>query len=310
MNLNTITEIRPFAGADASPPEWREGDSWLAGGTWLFSEPQPHLRRLYDLQGIGWEPLTVSDAGLRIAATCTIADLAALAAPPTWTATPLILQCCRSFLASFKIWNVATVGGNICMSLPAGPMTSLAVALEGSYTLRALDGTERHLPAVEFVTGNHENVMRPGELLTAIDLPLAALRKRTSYRRMSLTHLGRSAVLLVGTLDPDDGRFLLTVTAATVRPIQIAFTSPPDAAELRRALAAAIPDPLYFDDVHGSPEYRKHLTRHFAESIRAELGGGDPAPDGGDISAAHPVSIHLPHAPRPAPPLSAPGGAS
>ena len=39
-----------------------------------------------------------------------------------------------SFLASLKIWNAATVGGNICMSLPAGPMISLTAALEATYT--------------------------------------------------------------------------------------------------------------------------------------------------------------------------------
>lgn len=272
MNLTTIREVRRLAGGEVGVPDWREGDSWLAGGTWLFSEPQPHLRRLLDLQGLGWEPLTVGAAGLRIAATCTIAELARFAAPPGWSAAPLILDCCRSFLASFKIWNVATVGGNICMSLPAGPMTSLAVTLEGVYTLRALDGSERTVPAVEFVTGNHANVLAPGELLRAIDLPAAALSKRASFRRMSLTHLGRSAVLLIGTRDPKDGRFLLTVTAATARPVQLAFPDIPDPGELDRALRRAIPDSLYFDDVHGSPDYRQHLTHQFAEAIRAELG--------------------------------------
>ncbi len=54
MNLNTITEVRRVTGNGDEDFDWREGDSWLAGGTWLFSEPQPHLRRLLDLQGFGW----------------------------------------------------------------------------------------------------------------------------------------------------------------------------------------------------------------------------------------------------------------
>ena len=61
MNLNTITEVRRFAGAEPRDVEWRDGDSWLAGGTWLFSEPQPHLRRLLDLTAVGWEPLVVGE---------------------------------------------------------------------------------------------------------------------------------------------------------------------------------------------------------------------------------------------------------
>ena len=66
MDLNTIGEIaRPKPGDGTI--DWRDGDAWLAGGTWLFSEPQPQLRRLIDLHGLGWEPLTVSDRGLEIA---------------------------------------------------------------------------------------------------------------------------------------------------------------------------------------------------------------------------------------------------
>jgi hypothetical protein len=57
VNLNTITEVRRVPGNGDEDFDWREGDSWLAGGTWLFSEPQPHLRRLLDLQGFYWVPL-------------------------------------------------------------------------------------------------------------------------------------------------------------------------------------------------------------------------------------------------------------
>ena len=135
MDLNTIQEIARPNGADGLIA-WREGDAWLAGGTWLFSEQQPSLRRLIDLQSLGWEALTVSERGLQIAATCQIAQLFAFAAPSDWTARPLIDECCKSFLSSFKIWNTATVGGNICMSLPAGPMISLAAALEGVCLIR------------------------------------------------------------------------------------------------------------------------------------------------------------------------------
>ena len=271
MNLNTITEIRRVA--ENGDLDWREGDSWLAGGTWLFSEPQPHLRRLLDLQGFDWEPLVVDEQGLQISPTCTIAQLEALEAPPEWAAAPLIHQCCHAFLASFKVWNTATVGGNICMSLPAGPMISLTVALEGVYTIRLRDGGERRVAADEFVTGKHLNILQPGDLLRSIEVPVAALRKQTCFRRMSLTHLGRSTALLIGTLSPQDGTFMLTVSAATVRPIRLSFDEVPDARSLRERLRETIADSEYHDDVHGAPDYRKHLTFHFGEEIRRELSG-------------------------------------
>jgi CO/xanthine dehydrogenase FAD-binding subunit len=273
VNLNTITEVRRVSRDGDEDFDWREGDGWLAGGTWLFSEPQPHLRRLVDLQGLDREPLVAGEQGLQISPTCTIAQLDALEAPADWVAAPLIHQCCHAFLASFKVWNTATVGGNICMSLPAGPMISLTVALEGVYTIRLRDGGERRVAADEFVTGNNQNVLQAGDLLRSIELPVSALQKRTCFRRMSLTHLGRSTALLIGTLSPQDGTFALTISASTVRPVRLGFDEVPDARSLRERLREAIADDMYHDDVHGAPDYRKHLTFHFGEEIRRELSG-------------------------------------
>jgi CO/xanthine dehydrogenase FAD-binding subunit len=233
------------------------------------------VRRLIDLEGLGWESLQVHEPGLAIAATCTISQLDALAAPPEWSAAPLIRECCRSLLASFKIWNTATVGGNICMSLPAGAMISLTAALEGVCTIWQRDGSERRVRVLDFVTGVHQNILGPGDLLRCIDLPASALHKRTSFRRMSLTHLGRSAALLIGTLCPAEGKMALTVTAATVRPVRIEFPRVPTADQLQSGLRDAIPDDWYLDDVHGTPAYRKHMTFHFAEEIRSELSAGE-----------------------------------
>ena len=102
MDLNTITDVvRPRSRTEL--PAWTAGDAWLAGGTWLFSEPQVHLMRLIDLTDLKWPALTLGEAGLSCAATCTVAQLDALACPADWLAAPLINQCCRAFLASFKI---------------------------------------------------------------------------------------------------------------------------------------------------------------------------------------------------------------
>jgi CO/xanthine dehydrogenase FAD-binding subunit len=270
MDLNTITEIARPNQRDALPA-WREGDAWLGGGTWLFSEPQPKLNRLIDLSMLGWEPLRVGPNGLEIAATCKVAQLDAVSAPVEWIAAPLINQCCRAFLASFKIWNMATVGGNICMSLPAGPMISLTAALDGVCTIWPVGGGERLVPVADFVLGPLRNVLAPGELLRRIDIPASALIRRTAFRQISLARLGRSAALLIGTLDPPTGEFVLTVTASTPRPIRFSFNALPAAEALRARIDKEIPADGYFDDIHGLPAWRRHMTLHFAQEIREEL---------------------------------------
>ncbi|MEK0097762.1 FAD binding domain-containing protein [Streptomyces sp. A475] len=273
MDLNTITEVvrRPL---DRPGADWREGDAWLAGGTWLFSVEQPDLRRLVDLTALGWDPLVPSHAGLEIGATCTIRELYSFAYPKDWIAGALFSKSCEAFLSSFKVWNSATVGGNICLSLPAGPMITLTVALEARYELWAPDGSPRTVDALDFVTGDHENVLGPGEILRRIDIPVHALRKRAVHRRFTLTRLGRSTVFLVGTQTPGTSDLLLTVTAGTTRPVRMAFSAMPDASTLRQSIDA-VPAGLWFADANGTPDHRRHLTKHFAEEIRRELSAGD-----------------------------------
>ena len=273
MDLNRVTEFYRPTSLEAVP-KWQEGFTWLAGGTWLFSEPQPSVRALIDLDTLSWTPLNVLPEGLEIASTCKIVELEAFRAPSEWKAAWLIPHCCRALLASFKIWNTASVGGNICLSLPAGAMISMTAALEGVATIWRLDRASREVPICEFVTGNHVNVLAPGELLRSILLPDAALRKRSVYRRFSLTRMGRSSVFLIGTLCPIAGTLRITVTASTIRPIALEFDVYPDSVELAAMIDEFVGPDLYFDDPHGTREYRRHLTYYYAEQIRAELEAG------------------------------------
>jgi CO/xanthine dehydrogenase FAD-binding subunit len=270
MNLTSVLKVkRPKSLNDIV--SWNDGYCWLAGGTWLFSEPQPAVDTLIDLETFGWAPLTMTETGLDVAATCRIVDLHEFAVTPEPRASPLFQQCIDSFLMSFKIWNAATVGGNICMSLPAGAMISLAAALEGVCTLWPLNEPPREVSVVEFVTGNHTNVLRKGELLRNIHLPSTALSKRSAMRQVSLTKHGRSAALIIATVAADGTDFLLTVTAATPRPVQLRFVTFPSRDELSHALTARLPPGAYFEDVHGSAAYKRHVTRYFSEQIREEL---------------------------------------
>jgi CO/xanthine dehydrogenase FAD-binding subunit len=260
-----------------SPDEvrtWTPGQAWLAGGTWLFSEPQPDLHTLVDMRQFAWPALQVSEEdGLEIAATCTIAALHALApsAPDAWRAASLIQPCCEALQSSFKIWNEATVGGNLCLGLPAGGLVSLAVALEGVCIVWGREGPPRAVLAADFVTGIRQTALAPGDLLRSIHLPGWALRKQPAFRRFSQTQEGRSSVLLIGTRCPGTGEILLTITAATTRPVQIRFATAPPTHLLQAHLDADVPSSLYFNDPHGTADHRRHLTRYFATQIIDEL---------------------------------------
>ncbi|MFJ3172347.1 FAD binding domain-containing protein [Streptomyces roseus] len=273
MDLNTVLDVR-----DARRREpWRPGDAWLGGGTYLFSEPQPHLRRLVDLSRMGWPPLSWQpDGDLDIAATCTITELSRFGRSLPATAAPLIEQCCRAFLASFKIWNMATVGGNLCNALPAGPVISLAAALDATVLLRGQDGATRRLPVTDFIRGAGVKDLREGELLRCVRVPARSLTLRTAFRQASLYGLGRSGALVAGTRDPQDGSFAVMVSAATTRPFRLWFALPPTAAALREAIDTAVRPDEWFDDIHGLPDWRRHMALRLAEEIRRELTTASP----------------------------------
>ena len=273
MDMNTIQEVVPTT----DPTDWRDGDAWLAGGTVLFSYGSTVLKRLLDLGEAGWPAVTVSDAGIELAATCTVAELYALPASESvagrnWPGLDLFRPCCDSFVASFKIWNMSTVGGNLCTSLPAGPMISLCAGLDATATILGPGGTSRTVPVATFITGDGQNSLAPGELLRSIHIPASALSAKVAFRRLSLSNLGRSGVLLIGRRDGDGG-LAVTVTAATKRPVQLRFTAAKMAgpAALAAAVGKAIPAELYHDDIHGLPEWRRDVTLRLAEEIRAEL---------------------------------------
>lgn len=293
MDLTAVAEFAPATAVVAADGTWRgawrDGDAWLGGGTWLFSEPQPRLRRLLDLSAFGWPPLAESADGLTIAATCTLAELARWrpARSEYAGAAALARRCCDALLGSFKVQNVATVGGNICLSLPAGPMISLTAALDGVATLtapaRREDGSHengshengggtRRVAVADFVTGDSRTVLRPGELLTRIDIPAATLTARTAFRRFSLSPGGRSAVLVIARRDTAGdtaGTTVVTVTASVSRPLTLRFPGPADPRAAAAALESAAPD--YLDDVHASRPWRAAMTRRAVREASAEV---------------------------------------
>jgi len=264
-SVKTVREPRDRAELALAP-----GESFLAGGTWLYSEPQPDVTGLVDLTALGWPSVTITPAGLQLGATCTLAELLRLPPQPDWRAQPLFASCVNALVASFKIFSSATIGGNLCAALPAGALIALCAALDASAVVWTPDGGEVELPVVDFVLGPQRTVLTPGELLRAVHIDSAALQARSAYRKLALTPLGRSGSLVIGRVDPN-GAAVLTITAATPRPVQLRYPRLPDALTLGQDVAA-LSD--WYDDPHGSPRWRAHVTGLLAEEVRQELQDG------------------------------------
>ena len=275
MDINTVESYRlaRTRGDLALAP----GEVIFAGGTWLMSEPQPETSGFVDITAMDWPFLEISADGLRIGATCPIAHLVAWAegrgsepVPADWPAAHLAVDGAHALLASFKIWNAATVGGNVCRSFAAAGMVSFAVALDAVAWVWRPDGTDLRLPVSELVTGNGENTLAAGEVLRAIEIPAYALRSRARLQKIALAELGRSGAVVTGRVDPD-GASVFAITAATLPPVVRRFPSLPDAAALAAAVESA---PSYYTDPLGPADWRRGVSRALAERIRIELEAG------------------------------------
>ncbi|MEJ8279995.1 FAD binding domain-containing protein [Pseudonocardia spirodelae] len=267
MDLHTVTAFR--RARERADLALAPGERILAGGTWLFSEPQPGVTGLVDLTTMGWEPLTeLPGGGLSIAATCPIADLAAYGDA---RGLPLLAQCAHALLASWKIWHTATVGGNVCRAYAAAGMVALAVTLDGVALVWTPDGGEYRTPVAELVTGNGTTALRPGEVLRAVEIPGHALRARTAFRKIALAELGRSGAVLTGRADTpgDGGAATFVITAATAAPTVLRHPGGvPSAARLRAGVDAV---GGWYTDPLGTADWRHGVSAVLLEQVREEL---------------------------------------
>ena len=159
---------------------------------------------------------------------------------------------------SFKVQHVATVGGNLCLALPAGAMISLTAALGATVVIWTPDGGERREPVADFVRGAGVTSLAPGEIVRAVDVPASALaapdgvppdvadQARPGRRRSSI------GCRLDGAPSP--------------RPPPARWCS--TRADLEAGLAAV---DCWYDDPHGPADWRAHVTAVLVAEVAGEL---------------------------------------
>lgn len=240
----------------------------MGGGTWLYSETQPDVTGLVDLTALGWTPWEpTEDDGVSIAATCTLAQLTRIPQQNGWRALTLFRQCAESLLASFKVWNVATVGGNIGASLAAGAMISLTSTLDADLVLWGAGDRERRVTVADFVLAQQTNTRASDEVIRSIEIGGAAMRARTGFRRIALSALGRAGTVVCARRD-ESGAFVVSVTGGTTRPNVFRFATLPSAVALGAAVDTV---DTWFTDAHGAADWRRAMSLRFAEELREEL---------------------------------------
>jgi hypothetical protein len=263
----------------------RPGEAFLGGGTFLYSEPVPTgVTGLVDLTGMGWEPWSVDGSGLRVAGTCTLEELltgpgalGAVSASSSDVVGPyrglgIVGECVSALTLSAKVARTATVGGNLALGLPAGSMVGLFAALDAMAVLWTPDGGSREVAVSDLVTGAGVVDLAPGEVLREVRVPAVALGQRTAFRRASLAPNGRTAAMVTGRRTGEGVALVLTASVPEPHVLLVAKDDH-EAVDRRLERIGGLGDDGWYEDTHGSREWRAAMTRRLAHEVLDELGG-------------------------------------
>lgn len=249
----------------------------LAGGTDLMPQtrsgklpPRPvlmNIQHVAELRGIA----TV-DGSVRIGALTRVTEL--MASPVVRERLPILWQSCDHF-ASDQIRNIATLGGNICNASPAGDTLVPLLVLSAMVELSQHSGGKlrtRSLPVADFVTGPGRTRREPGELLTAVEMPLPRADWVCGFLKFGTRPALDIATVAIGLGGVLVGRALhdVRVVFGAVAPTPIRSRAaertlegrPLDDAAIEAAVRAADEDIRPISDVRASDWYRHELVRN------------------------------------------------
>ncbi|HVE65326.1 MAG TPA: FAD binding domain-containing protein, partial [Thermoanaerobaculia bacterium] len=117
---------------------------------------------LDDLRGI-----RVDNGVLSIGALATYTEL--IRSPLVRRRLPILASAARE-IGGVQIQNRGTLGGNVVNASPAGDTLPVLAVAEATIVLSSAGG-ERRVPFASFYTGYRKTVLRPDEIVTAIEVP-------------------------------------------------------------------------------------------------------------------------------------------
>jgi aerobic carbon-monoxide dehydrogenase medium subunit len=185
-----------------------------------------------------------------------------------------ILHDAERVIADPIVRNWGTVGGALCQADPSEDLSAAFAAIKGTMVIRDLDGS-REVSAREFHTGPYETVIRPGEMLTEIRLPIrrgGGSGYQKVARRTGDWPVGAAgaAVWLDGDVIADAGIGLAAVGAvhfAATEAEQFLRGQRASEQTLARAGEIAAEHCRPVTDQRGPADYKRHLAREL--TIRA-----------------------------------------
>jgi carbon-monoxide dehydrogenase medium subunit len=245
----------------------------LAGGQSLIATLNMRLsapKLLIDINGLD-ELRRISVAGDWLEIGALVRHAEAERSPEVARHAPLVALA-LPHIAHPAIRNRGTIGGSIAYADPAAELPACLLALGGELVVAGKDG-KRTVKADDFFKGLFETALAPGEVLTAIRLPVARDDSRCAFAELARRH-GDYALVGLAAAARHDGKVL--------RDVRLAFFGVGATAIRARTVEAAIAigtDPIAAltrdldpeGDVQASAAARKHLAGVLLRRVMTQL---------------------------------------
>jgi N-methylhydantoinase B len=244
----------------------------LAGGTDIYPARaaaeawmRPIDRPLLDLSALP-ELAGLEDRGdhHRIGALVTWAALRDAALPPWFDA----LRQAAAQVGGAQVQNRGTLVGNLCNASPAADGVPPLLALDAEIELASLGGVRR-LALGDFLQGNRQTALAPGEIATAVIVPKAAPDARARFEKLGArAYLVISIVMVAAVVEAAAGRIARARIAIGACSAVAQRLPGLEAALLGLPLAAAATVPTSghlaglapIDDVRATAAYRRQAA--------------------------------------------------
>jgi aerobic carbon-monoxide dehydrogenase medium subunit len=255
------------------------GQSLLATLAFRLSDPGTliDISRVHELRGIAQAGAAVRVGALTTHAELGRHELLRRHVPLLAEAVPLI--------AHPAIRNRGTIGGSLAFADPAAELPACCVALDAMIVARN-GADERRIPAKEFFTGLYATALKPYELISAVEFPVAKAGERSTILELArrsgdyaMAGVVAKAKLTGSTLvDPrfvffgvGDGPVLGEGAMAAISGQQVL---PDTIASAQAALDCDLDPP---SDQHGGREMKLHLARVLLARALRRLAGIEEA---------------------------------
>jgi len=255
----------------------------IAGGTDLVVQMRrKEVRPQYvvDIAGIpGLDYINYDEKqGLRIGALTTIRALET--SNELQQRYPVISQA-ASQLGSVAIRNVATLGGNLCNAAPSAETAPSLIGLQATAKIIGPDG-ERIASLEDFFTGPGSTILKTGELLLEIQVPVPSPGTRGIYLKHAIRGTVDLAIVGVAVIvTPEVGgevcqdiNVVLGAVASTPMRARSAEEMMRgeriDDALIDRSAQAASDEARPISDVRASAQYRKEMVKVFTRRALRE----------------------------------------